>query len=173
MFYATAADLIEVLAELERVRPLQYTRTGLFPAEQPTTYRSCSNIPDFGRATHPTAIANPTYLVSAAGQVIHVREVPQKSGGVLFAIDQKINPDTVALGPGGRFGNDVILYGMLGTVSESPFSKELYSFIGRGLTKAFRRQREFLVGQEALEVWKAGVRLTIGAASPRDFDLQP
>src|SRR5262245_14780046 len=131
MFYATAPDLIGVLTKLERARPLQYTRTGMFDVERPQAYPSCSAIPDFGRAIHPTAVANPTYLVSTAGHEIHVRKVPQQAGGILFAIDQMANPDTIALSPGGRFGNDVILYGKIGTVSQSPISKDLYAFIGR------------------------------------------
>ena len=172
LFYATAADLVGLLTTLEKDRHLQYTHSDLFLDRHPQTYRFCSAIPDFGCAVHPTAIANPTFLISTEGQKIHVREVPQKSGGIRFAIDQLINPDTISLSPGGRFGNDVILYGRIDTVSESPTSKDLFRFVGRALKKAFVRRQEYLVGPEALEAWKAGTRLTIGVASPREFDLQ-
>src|SRR5262249_28723861 len=99
-------------------------------------------------------------------------EVPQKESGVLFAVDQRSNPDTIVLQPGGRHGNEVILCGMIGTVSSSPISKQLYKDVMTAFRRMFRKQREFLVGHEASEVWNAGVRLTVGAMSPPQFDLR-
>ena len=63
-FYATALDLAEVLAEMERAKPLQYAQSGLFESDIARTYYSYADVPDFGRAVHPTAIANPTYLIT-------------------------------------------------------------------------------------------------------------
>ena len=119
MFYATALDLSSVLSALEATKPIRYTRMGLFATKIPQTYSSFMHIPDFARAVHPTAVANPSYLVSLQDMKIHVREVPQKAGGILFAVDQAENPDSVAFRPGGRYGNAVILYGTISTVSQS------------------------------------------------------
>jgi hypothetical protein len=99
-------------------------------------------------------------------------KVPQNAGGVLFAIDQRSNPDTIVFCPGGRHGNSVILCGMIGTVSPTPISRRLYKELVMAFSGAFQRQREFLIGQEAAQLWKAGVRLTVGALSPRRFDLR-
>ena len=135
-FYATAHDLRSALSAPESAGPLQYTRTGLFETDRLQTYPSCSEIPDFGRAIHPTAIANPCYLVSRRGTQIEGRAVPQQDGAVRWAVDQQANPSTVALMPGGRFGNVAIfLHGTLGTVSGSAESQELY----RTLAGAFRK----------------------------------
>jgi hypothetical protein len=172
MFYATALDLSSVLSVLEAAKPIQYTTTGLFETKVPQTYSSFTGIPDFGRAIHPTAVANPSYLLSMQGTQIRTREIPQKAGGVLFAVDQAENPDSVVFRPGGRYGNAVILYGTIGTVSQSSESKDLYNFCMKAFRKGFLRQQEFLVGPEAREVWNAGVRLTIGASSPVEFDLK-
>jgi hypothetical protein len=172
MFYATARDLGPVLSALEATKPIRYTTTGLFKTKGPQTYSSFTDIPDFGRAIHPTAAANPSYLLSIQGTPIHAREVPQKTGGVLFAVDQAKNPDSVGFRPGGRYGNAVILCGTIGTVSQSSQSKELYNFAVKAFRKGFLRRQEFLLGPEAREVWNAGVRLTIGASSPVEFDLK-
>jgi hypothetical protein len=86
MFYATAGDLGSVLSPLEAEKPLQYTLTGLFESNKPQTYESYANIPDFGRASHPTAAANQSFLLSYQGTNVRVREVPQKAGGVLFGL---------------------------------------------------------------------------------------
>ena len=172
MFYATALDLGSVLTALEAAKPLQYAATGLFKSSTPQVYLSHVDIPNFGQAVHPTAAVNPCYLLALRGTEVHIREVPQKSGGTLFAIDQLRNEDTVALRPGGNFGNAVILYGTIGTVSRTAASRELYNFVARAIRKDFHRHQEFLVGQDALEAWRAGVRLTIGASSPEAFDLK-
>ena len=172
MFFATRADIISVLSPLEAVEPLKYTRAGLFETNRPQNYLSYVDMADLGRATHPNAAANSTFLLSSRVVQIKVRNVPQKGGGVLFAIDQLENPDSVALRPGGWFGNDVILYGMIGTVSQSAKSKRLYDLAKKLFRKHFTKQQEFLVGPEAQQAWKAGARLTIGATSPLEFDLK-
>ena len=172
MFYATAGDLGSVLSPLEAEKPLQYTLTGLFETNKPQTYESYANIPDLGRASHPTAAANQSFLLSYQGTNVRVREVPQKAGGVLVGVDQANNEDTIVLCPAGRHGNHVILCGMMGTVSPSVTSKFLYGFVGKQLRKNFRKEREFFVGREAFDLWNAGVRLTIGASSPAEFDLK-
>jgi hypothetical protein len=172
MFYATAFDLGCVLDEIEARQPLQYTLTGLFPDSDLRIHFSYSEIEGFGHAPHPTAVANPSYLVARRETSITSVEVPQKERGVLFAVDQRSNPDTIVLRPGGRHGNEVILCGMVGSVSSTPISKQLYKDIAASLRKRFRRQHEFLVGHEASAIWNAGVRLTIGAMAPPNFDLR-
>jgi hypothetical protein len=172
IFYATAGDLGSVLSPLEAVKPLQYTLTGLFETNIFQTYESYADIPDFGRASHPTAAANRSFLLSYQGTNLRVREVPQKAGGVLFGVDQANNEDTIVLRPAGRHGNNIILCGMMGTVSQSITSKILYDFVGKQFRRNFEKEREFFVGREAFDLWNAGVRLTIGASSPAEFDLK-
>lgn len=172
MFYATGLDLSSVLSIVETVEGLRYTETGLFEKSDPKTYLSHTGIPDFGRAIHPTAVANPSYLVSPRDARIRVREIPQKSGGVLFGIDQAANSDSIVLRPGGRYGNAIILSGMIGTISSSVRSKNLYNLAAKAFRQGFSKRQEYLVGPEALEVWNTGARLTIGASSPTDFDLK-
>ena len=72
VFYATALDLGSVLSVLEATKPIQYTTTGLFKTKVPRTYSSFTDIPDFGRAIYPTAVANPSYLLSIQGTQISV-----------------------------------------------------------------------------------------------------
>ena len=98
--------------------------------------------------------------------------MPQHTGGILFAIDQQLNGQTVALQPGGRFGNEVILRGMLGTISQRSESVSLYRDLARLMRKSLIRQRQFWIGREAWETRSSGVRLAIGASSPKEFDLE-
>jgi hypothetical protein len=172
MFYATAQDLGPVLSSLEAEKRLQYTLTGSFKVNTAQTFLSYASIPELGQAHHPTAVANPTYLISLQGTPIRAREVPQTAGGVRYFFDQILNEDTVAFSPGGRYSDDVILYGMIGTVSTCVTSKNLYNFFAKAFRGNFAKIQEFLVGPEALSLARRGIRLTIGAASPAEFDLR-
>ncbi len=170
-FYATAQDLGSVLSVIEDVGPLQYVPAGMFKSDAPQIYFSYADIPDFGRPSHPTAIVSPAFLLSPQGTRVSAEEVPQQSGGVLFAFDLLRNPDSVALRPGGRYGDSVILYGSLATVSNRKSAKVLYNLIAKALRKNFSKQREFHIGSEARAFCRSGGRLTIGASSPAEFDL--
>jgi hypothetical protein len=172
LFFATKQDLAPLLNSLEAQQNLEYTLTGMFDVNRLQTYFSYADIPDFGQASHPNAIGNPTYLVSLRGTKLRSYEVPQEAGGICFAISQRLNDDTITFSPGGWYGSDVILYGHIGTISNSVTSKNLCNFFARSFRERFERVQEFYVGPEALDRGKDGVRLTIGAASPTEVDLK-
>jgi hypothetical protein len=106
------------------------------------------------------------------GTKLHTEEVPQEAGGICFAISQLMNDDTITFSAGGWYGSDVILYGRIGTISNSTTSKNLYNIFAKSLREHLEKLQEFFVGPEALSLAKSGVRLTIGAASPAEFDLR-
>jgi hypothetical protein len=172
LFYATASDLGLLLSWLEGQTKLQYTRTGLFETDELQTYFSYADIPDFGRPDHPTAAVGPSFLVALQRTVVHSRLVPQRDGGVRFSVDQRLNDNTVTFWPGGMFGNDIFLYGEVGTVSNSAASENLYETMFKLFRKRFMAVQEFLVGPEAFDLGKAGVRLTLSASTPPEFDLK-
>ena len=172
MFYATVQDLAPVLSSLEAQKSLQYTLAGLFKENTLQTYFSFADIPNFGQAWHPNAIANRTYLVSLRGTALRTSEIPQDAGGVRFNISQQLNDDTITFSPGGWYGTQVILYGRVATISTSSSAKDLYNLFAKAFRGHFAKVQEFLVGPEALNLARRGVRLTIGAASPTEVDLK-
>jgi len=172
MFYATAGDLAPVLSLLEAQKKLQYTPMRRVVSNKAQIYLSYADIPDFGRTNHPTAINNPAYLVAPQGTVVQVESIPLRTGGINFAIGQRMNKDTVTFNPGGMYGHDVLLDGSIGTVSESEASLNLYDFMVEPFLARFARVREFFIGPEAFDLWKSGVRLTSSATSPAKFDLK-
>jgi hypothetical protein len=168
LFYATAQDLSGVLSSLEAQKNLQYTLAGMFDSKELQTYLSFRDIPDLGRAVHRSAVANQQYLVSLNGTVERIQDVPQHSGGVLFAVSLKLNEDSIVFSPGGRYRDDVLLYGMIGTLSPPPSvaSKNLYTFVAKTFRKDFKKVREYFVGPQALDLMASGVRLAMDATSP-------
>ncbi|HEY6619968.1 MAG TPA: hypothetical protein VIY68_10510 [Steroidobacteraceae bacterium] len=172
LFYATTRDLTPVLAQLETLRKLQYTPMRLVVSSRPETYLSYADIPDFGRTCDPTAVMNQSYLVAPQGTVVQVKSIPQRIGGINFSIGQGLNKDTVTLSPGGMFGQDVLLYGSIGTVSESGTSLDLYDFIVEPYLARFADVHGFFLGPEAFDLWKSGVRLTVSATASADSNLK-
>ena len=173
LFYATASDLAPLLSSLEAQKRLQYTLAGMFEVNRPQTYRSYADIPRFGEPRHPNGVANPYWLISPEATAIEIEAIPQRAGGTRFAIDQKLNEYTVTFRPGGRYGADVLLYGEVSTIWDTIVSTDLYNFVAELFRERFKLVQEFLVGADALNLCKAGVRLTLSASSPTEFDLKP
>jgi hypothetical protein len=172
MFYATARDLTPVLSLLEAQKKLQYTAMRHVVTNKPQTYFSYADIPEFGRADDATAVMNPKYLVALQGTAVQVETIYPKTGGINFAVNQGLNKDTVGLRPGGMYGNDVLLYGTIGTVSESNASLHLYDFMVEPYLARFTEVHGFFLGPEALGLWKSGIRLTTSATGPGDSNLK-
>jgi hypothetical protein len=173
LFYATAEDLSGVLSPLEAQKDLQYTLAGMFDSKELRTYLSYRDIPDLGRAFHRSSVANHQYIVSPKGTAIRIEDVSQYSGGVLFSVSLKLNEDSVVFSPGGRYREDVMLYGTVGTLSPPPTAaaKNFYTFVSRAFRKNFQKVRQYFVGPEALDLRASGVRLAMDATSPPEFDL--
>jgi hypothetical protein len=172
MFFATAGDLAPVLSLLEAQKKLQYTPMRHVVSNRAQIYFSYADIPDFGRTSDPTAVMNPAYLVALQGTVVQVESIPLRTGGINFAIDQGLNKDTVTLRPGGMYGHDALLYGSIGTVSESDSSLNLYDFMVEPFLARFAHVHGLFLGPEAFDFWKSGVRMSASASPPVDFNLR-
>jgi hypothetical protein len=172
LFFATAEDLLAFFDRVEERRQLAYTLTGLFETPEFMTAPSGAAIPTLhSLAPHTGASSGFNYLVTAAGDPVVVREVPQRGGGLRYAIDQLANPWSITLMPGGLYPPDVLLCGRVGTASDAEFSVRLYRGFAAAIGKSFRRVGAYYVGRQAEGLWRGGQRLTMGADSPREYDL--
>ncbi len=119
----------------------------------------------------PNAIACPSYLVTLEGTKVQIREVPQQSGGIRYAVDQLINPDSITFSHGGFFSPEILLYGRVATVSDSAVAKKLFRAFSSAIAKEFIRIKGYWVGPQANGLLRKGCRLTMGAHSPKEYDL--
>jgi hypothetical protein len=166
VFYASPADLIAVVNVANEKLQLQYTPTGLFEAPPPPVLE----LVDLLVAT----VSEPhnTYLVNYRGSEVNVRSVPQDAGGVLFAIDQLVNPDSITLTSTAWYTPDLAVFGRIATVSTSKPAKRIYGVFGRAIERHFRKINAAWVGPEAEAAWRSGARLAIGPHSSRECDLR-
>lgn len=169
--FATRKDLIDLLVDVESERSIHYVEAGMFVTPEPTQFQSCSQIPVFGAIRVASANLASIYLVADAEISFTIRPVPQRKGGIRYAMDQRMNPDSVALYPGGQFDDRTILAGSIGTCTDSPASLVLLRTIAT-LIQKWAEIKSYAVGPEAERILEAGGRLTASLRSPREYDLQ-
>ena len=172
LFFATADDLLPVFERVESKHHLAYTLCGLFTSPEFQSLSSGASLPSLREpAAHPNANAGAQYLVTSADQPPVIREVPQKAGGILYAIDQLANPDSITIQPGGIYPPDILLHGRVATDTSTAFARKFQSAFSSSVAKFFQHIRAFYVGPQAYELWRGGYRLTQSVQSPHEYDL--
>jgi len=170
-FYALKDDLIPMFETVESKGALKYVLAGRSLSSKIQSFVGGAELPNLGEANCESSIGCVRYLVCDPKLQIEVRVVNQSDGVRSFHIDQLFNPDTITFWPGGKWTEDILLYGCVGTASDSESSKRLMNRFRYGLKKHFSNIRGAYVGSAALEELKAGRRLTLAAQTPREFDL--
>lgn len=170
--FCTRDDILAVLTAVEAGNKLQYIQSGLFEKEGMDIFSCFAEIEDFGTSTYGEPSKDPSYLVFRSDSKPTTRSVPQKAGGVMYAIDQLANPDSVALRPGGMYERRCVIAGQLGTASESAESVALYNVLAKRIRSEFGKIRSYWVGPEATVLFKKGFRLTTAANAPASLDLR-
>jgi hypothetical protein len=162
--YATRTDMEPGLQAVEAQQALQYVRRGLFEAPQAQMVSSALEIPDLGFARMGDLILANHYLVLDAALEVKIREVPQRRGGVRYAIDEVANPTAMIFVPGGLYeGNEgrCLVVGEV-VATGDPRSHELYRLFVPLLVKGFKKIKSYYVGPEAQRLFQEGVRLRHG-----------
>jgi hypothetical protein len=101
--------------------------------------------------------------------------VKQELGeSVSYFLSQKLNPDSVVFSPGGIYKDQpVLVSGRIGTISQSPGSRNLYKTFVKAVIQNFEKIGSYYVGPEAARLMQQGYRMvTIGIGSPATYDLQ-
>jgi hypothetical protein len=171
-FFATHTDLLDLLGEIESARLIHYVKAGMFETAELVPYDAASRVPDLGIIHVDAAHKGLILLIADVATPLVLRPVPQRRGGTRYAMDQKENPDTISLFPGGRFDDRTILAGDFGTCTDSPVSAALLKVVARSVRKQWVRVREYWVGPEAMKVLDMGGRLTFNLRAPREYDLR-
>jgi hypothetical protein len=171
MFYALKEDILPVLEAVEQDYPLKYIRTGSRLQPEFETFFSCAEILNLGKATQDSAINCETFLITEAANRVRIRTNSPPVGPKRFFVDQLLNPDTVTFSSGGRWNEDIVLYGRIATASDSEFSQKLMKRFHSVIKKRFTKIRAFFVGSEAHKLLDQGKRLTLAVQTPCEFDL--
>jgi hypothetical protein len=171
-FFASPDDLLRVFDRVESQHSISFVLAGMFETSQFAVFHAGAALPTLRSPAGRQSIECPTYLVMPVSTPINVRSVPQRTGGVSFAIDQLENPDSTTLTHGGFHSPDVLISGRVATVSVTPTGKKLQSAFSRAIAKQFTRVKAFYVGPEAYNCLQQGCRLTFNVDAPPEYDLE-
>jgi len=172
-FYALPEDLLAIFELVEASQLLRYTPMGTLNSERPTSFLRGAELPTLNSPPpSDSAISGHSYLVTRRDLEPIARKIELNEGGVTYAFDQLSNPDSIELLPGSRHMSGAILYGRIATCSETAGSVHIFGLFKRAIGKRYRRINSFWVGPKAEEAWRQGARLTIGLASPYEYDLR-
>lgn len=170
LFYATRSDILQIIDSIEEDRELQYIRMGNSAKRDITTFKRGRDIPNLGSADCSTGSLCESFLITSRSIVAEARRIESRDGP-LYCVDQLSNPESVVFTPAGRWGEDVILNGRIGSASDSLFSGDMIKRTGYAFKKYFTKIKSYQVGSQSLVCGKSGIRLTISADAPSEYDL--
>jgi hypothetical protein len=171
MFFALIEDIEKTIRDIELTIDIQYHKTGLLENKNIPSYKSLFDAPDIGIATSGDWNRIDTYLITKEASGLNVREVPQRIGGIKFAVDQMINPKSIEMKIGGVYKENIIVAGRIATISEDADSVELYKLFTNKIKKEFKLIGRFYVGKKAEEMLSLGWRLVTNEKLPKEYDL--
>jgi hypothetical protein len=175
LFFATPTDIVPVLRRFESNTPLKFVETGTVSTPNRAIYLDSSEIPDPGIATHETGSLSQGYMVSNRDTMNHMRASVTKKSEKQWNLFNSDNEETVVLTVAGVWKTGTLLPGSIATLHQTPVAQQLMKWFQFALKQEdFTRIREWWLGREALEMFRAGKRLTTTAEqSPPQFDLKP
>lgn len=171
-FYATKADLVPVLTNIEAGNLLTYARYGSYLTPVFPAFDSGLELPLLGVASSDSAVSCDAYVVVSRGVEVIPREIQRSDGVRRYAVDQLLNPQSITFHPGGLRSPGALLHGRVATAATTAESRRLLGRFNRALKKSFRKVAAFYVGPEAFSLLVQGTRLTMALRSPSLYDLK-
>ena len=170
-FFATREDLLAVTAHVEGIEPLDYILFGHQPSPRIERIGNGSDLPRFGVASGPSTAHCDKYVVVPRGHAINARRIPRADGDV-YSIDQMENAGSIVLAPGGGWGENMLFYGHVSTVHDTPAARTLLRRFEAAIRKRFEKIQAFRVGPGAVVLLERGFRLCPAEQSPATYDLR-
>ena len=171
LFFSTASDISQIIKSIEKEFSIKYFEMGLFDTKSKDPYISISEISNFGFPKVGDWNKDLRLMVIPKSLSLVIREVPQKKGGIKFAIDPLENQNSICFQFGGIYQDGILLGGSCGTFFLNDFSLQIFKDFSMKVKKNFKRIGTFYVGKEAEEKLKKGWRLVTNENSPKEYDL--
>ena len=171
-FFGTRGDLEPGIRAFEAGTPVNYAQAGLFQTADVRLYCSALEIPEFGISPAGDRNHDPAFLIIPVGIELNVRGVPQRQGGVRYAVDQQYNSESIVARFGGLYREECLIQSEVGTIAGTPTSAVLYRAFVNTVVRGFVKCRGYRIGSEALTLYESGYRFTDHAGASSDYDVK-
>ncbi len=174
MFFVLLEDIRPILKEFESSFEIRYYKMRLLDNRNIPTYDSFLEIPNVGIATSGDGNRVDNYLIMPKSTSLNVRNIPQRTGDMKFAVDQLENAKSMELKLGGKYQNkeNVIVAGRIATVSEDESSSDWFTFLSMRIKKNSLKVDSFYVGKQTEDKLRHGWRLVTNEKLSEAQDLK-
>ncbi len=170
-FFATATDIEPIIKSIETSFSIKYYEIGLFDSKINGLYNSVFEIPNLGFPKTGDWIKDTYIIAIPKDKSLVIREVPQKIGGIKYAVDALENQNSISFQFGGIYKEGVLVAGKCGIAFLNDFSLKVFKEFSTRMSKNFKKIGTFYVGPIAEEKLKEGWRLVTNEKSPKEYDL--
>lgn len=171
MFFGTKEDLEPVIKNIESGLDIKYFEMGLFDYKKEKAYYTVDEIPEFGNPIAGDWNYDLRLMMVPKNVDLFIRDVPQRKGGVKYAIDPLVNQTSICFQFGGIVKEGILLAGTSGTTYFSDFALNIYKEFSSSLKRNFKKTGNFYVGVNAEIKLKEGWRLVTNEKSTKEHDL--
>lgn len=172
LFFATSIDLIEIIKSMEATTDIIFYEMGLFNEPSITCYKTVSEIPNFGICVEGDWNKDRRFLVMPATMPLKIREIPQRKGGIKYAVDALENQVSICFQFGGIFQDNALIPGSCDATFLTDFSEHIFKFFSLKVKRDFKKIEGYYVGKDGLEKLQLGWRLVTNVKLSKDFDLK-
>jgi hypothetical protein len=190
--YATKNDLIRGLTAVEETMRIKYVLDGITQDPNRGYLLSILNHKELGVNKSGQYTSGIGFFIFDKEDIVYADKTFSFIGKSKYYLNQILNPDSIVFFPGGVYridvlnqilhpfsivcfpgilNKDILIMGEISTVSETKKSDELYKLFSRTLVKGFKKIKGYYIGEEALDLYKSGYRLTMAVQSPKEYDL--
>ena len=171
-FFTTKRDLLEILAEMEKTKKIQYIECEIYYKPEYIIYKSITEFEDLG--INKTGDHNsPSYLaMDLVEAIIPHTGIISKTGERRYDIYQLENRRSIHFTPGGLYGSEYLIHGEVATMCyEDEKSEELYKTFKKAFSKKCKKIKNWYFGKEALSIAKDVRLITVGIKQPKTNDF--
>ena len=169
-FYATKADIIQVLRAVDARVPLKFVPSWECKPGGPPVYASWEDIPDLGICSTGDSLEE----IGKRGLLAMPRDCPVviatrtlRNGEIMYTVELEDNPKAIQFNPCGLHEGRLLIQGYFeNLLYAAPDSKRLFGIFQRAVRKHFRFENGVWLGTEAWALFEGGMRLTDSAGAP-------
>lgn len=170
-FFASRADMLKSLKEIEQVRKIKYIKCGAYDSQEYLIINSVDCFDSLGLNTCGNH-QNESYLVLDDSALVVAREVKQSAGGVKYFIDQMENKTSIVFWPGGLYESNYLICGHVATIFDEKTSQELYKHFTKTFIKGYKKIGKYYIGMEAMDMAPNVRLITMNVNQPKEYDLK-